>query len=169
MCPGGFRPWRVPYPMRAAAMPMADPHLVFHWLPDPGFLIQDFLIQGPRRRAPSTTSGAPHWGFLGGPNKVWGSRHRLQALSDRLESLGQPGTLDPRAHPARPYLSMSMSAAFSASVRRELLPKGFDLPIPSSVPSPLLLPILRPRPLPLSRASGWVRPPAPSGKRNMEH
>ena len=28
---------------------MADPHLDYHWLPDPGFLIQFFLIQGPRR------------------------------------------------------------------------------------------------------------------------
>ena len=30
-------------------MPMADPQLEFHWLPDPGFLIQGFLIHGPRR------------------------------------------------------------------------------------------------------------------------
>ena len=31
--------------MRAVAVPMADPQLEFHWIPDPGFLIQDFLIQ----------------------------------------------------------------------------------------------------------------------------
>ena len=31
--------------MRAAAIPRADPQLEFHWLPDPGFLIQGFLIQ----------------------------------------------------------------------------------------------------------------------------
>ena len=35
--------------MRAVAIPIADPHLEFHWLPNHGFLIQDFLIQGPRR------------------------------------------------------------------------------------------------------------------------
>ena len=35
--------------MRAVAIPMADPHLELHRLPDPGFLIQGFLIQGPRR------------------------------------------------------------------------------------------------------------------------
>ena len=32
--------------MMAAAGPMADPQLEFHWIPDPGFLIQGFLIQG---------------------------------------------------------------------------------------------------------------------------
>ena len=31
--------------MRAAAVPVADPQLEFHWLPDRGFLIQGFLIQ----------------------------------------------------------------------------------------------------------------------------
>ena len=31
--------------MRAVAVPMADPQLEFHWIPDPGFLIQGFLIQ----------------------------------------------------------------------------------------------------------------------------
>ena len=31
--------------MRAVAAPMADPQLEFHWIPDPGFLIQGFLIQ----------------------------------------------------------------------------------------------------------------------------
>ena len=31
--------------MRAVAVPMADPRLEFHWTPDPGFLIQSFLIQ----------------------------------------------------------------------------------------------------------------------------
>ena len=35
--------------MRAVAIPMADPQLEFHWLPDPRFLIQGFLIQGLRR------------------------------------------------------------------------------------------------------------------------
>ena len=35
--------------MRAAAIPMADPRLEPHWLPDPGFLIQGFLVQGLRR------------------------------------------------------------------------------------------------------------------------
>ena len=35
--------------MRAVAIPMADRQLEFHWLPDPGFPIQGFLIQGPRR------------------------------------------------------------------------------------------------------------------------
>ena len=38
--------------MMTAAMPMADPRLEFHWLPDPGFLIQGFLIQCPRRTPP---------------------------------------------------------------------------------------------------------------------
>ena len=31
--------------MRAVAVPTADPRLEFHWIPDPGFLIQGFLIQ----------------------------------------------------------------------------------------------------------------------------
>ena len=35
--------------MGAVVIPMADPQLEFHWLPDPGFLIQGFLIQGLRR------------------------------------------------------------------------------------------------------------------------
>ena len=35
--------------IRAAAIPTADLQLELHWLPDPGFLIQGFLIQGPRR------------------------------------------------------------------------------------------------------------------------
>ena len=35
--------------MRAVAVPMADPQLDFHWIPDPGFLIQGFLIQCRRR------------------------------------------------------------------------------------------------------------------------
>ena len=50
MRPGGLRFWRIPYPMRAVAIPVADPQLEVHWLPDPGFLIQGFLIQGLRRR-----------------------------------------------------------------------------------------------------------------------
>ena len=40
------RPWKIPYLTRAMAIPMADPQLEFHWLPEPGFLIQGFLIQG---------------------------------------------------------------------------------------------------------------------------
>ena len=31
--------------MMAVAVPMGDPQLEFHWISDPGFLIQDFLIQ----------------------------------------------------------------------------------------------------------------------------
>ena len=42
--------------MRAVAVPMADPQLEFHWIPDPGFLIQGFLIQC-LHRIPSRESG----------------------------------------------------------------------------------------------------------------
>ena len=35
--------------MRAVAIPTADPQLEPRWVPDPGFLIQGFLIQGLRR------------------------------------------------------------------------------------------------------------------------
>ena len=41
--------------MRAVAVPMADPQLEFHWTPDPGFLIQGFLIQCPHRRSLRST------------------------------------------------------------------------------------------------------------------
>ena len=44
--PGGL----IPYPMRAVAVPMADPQLEIHWLPDAEFLILGFLIQGPAVR-----------------------------------------------------------------------------------------------------------------------
>ena len=40
--------------MMAVAIPMADPQLEFRWLPDPGFLIRGFLIQGFRRIPPCT-------------------------------------------------------------------------------------------------------------------
>ncbi|CAK0832707.1 unnamed protein product [Prorocentrum cordatum] len=33
-CPGGFRPWRAPYPMRAVMLSMATPRLEVHRLPD---------------------------------------------------------------------------------------------------------------------------------------
>ena len=35
--------------MWSGAILMADPRMESRWTPDPGFLIQDFLIQGPRR------------------------------------------------------------------------------------------------------------------------
>ena len=35
--------------MRVVAVPVADPQLELRWLPDPGFLIQGFLIQCLRR------------------------------------------------------------------------------------------------------------------------
>ena len=35
--------------MRVVAIPMADPQLELHWVPDPGILIQGFLIQCLRR------------------------------------------------------------------------------------------------------------------------
>ena len=35
--------------MREVAIPVADPQSEFHRLPDPGSLIQGFLIRGPRR------------------------------------------------------------------------------------------------------------------------
>ena len=69
MCPGGLRPWRIPHPIRAAGIPAADPQLELRGLPDPGFLIQGFLIQCRRRissgdggggsERPETTSREP--------------------------------------------------------------------------------------------------------------
>ena len=35
--------------MRVVAIPMADPQLELHWVPDPGILIQGFLMQCLRR------------------------------------------------------------------------------------------------------------------------
>ena len=52
--------------MRAAAMPTADPQLELHWLPDPDFLTQGFLIQCLHRRGrwgPACASTL--WGALG--------------------------------------------------------------------------------------------------------
>ena len=46
--------------MRAVAVPMADPQLELHWIPDPGFLIQGFLVQCLRR------SASPHDGGFNG-------------------------------------------------------------------------------------------------------
>eukprot|EP00959_Pyramimonas_sp_CCMP1952_P092834 1942713-Pyramimonas_sp.AAC.1 len=49
MRPGGSRPWGVPRSMIAVVGSMADPRLERHPLPDPGFRIEGFLIQCPRR------------------------------------------------------------------------------------------------------------------------
>ena len=65
-----FCPWRVPYPMRAAAIPMADLQLRLPGLPGPRFRIQGFVIQGLRH------IGA-FWNRFRGPSKFLGDRFGL--------------------------------------------------------------------------------------------
>ena len=76
--PGGFL-----YLMRAVAAPVADPQLELRWLPDPGSLIQCFLVQCHRRTTTisrrgrgrgataKTTAGALDKKTLDKGSRVW--------------------------------------------------------------------------------------------------
>ena len=76
--------------MRAAAIPMADPQLELHRLPDPGFLIQGFLIQ--RRRRILLDSLSP--GHLGrcffGRGWMTPLKKGLPALALPMPMFGEP-------------------------------------------------------------------------------
>ena len=75
--------------MRAVAMPMAEPPLEFHQLPDPGFLIQGFLIQGPR--AVRSHFGSSLLGRARGAGRLGsmaaGGRHRPAEWPARVRHL----------------------------------------------------------------------------------
>ena len=86
--------------MRVAAIPMADSQLEFHWLPDPGFLIQGFLIQGPHRAevregevaggtgtGPSRRGRSLHCGFLA-KRRALGGKSKLSGWAKSVERFG---------------------------------------------------------------------------------